>query len=177
MTEGTTIILAWPDTIPVPCRTDGTTPHHGGNGYDTHHPNTDRLDACAIPPTTGWGSMTRGSTKRPSRPAECPDPVKPPDERRPGAVTYFGYDAPGNQETMMKATTDTALHRTADEPPSRLQCRHGRHSSAMSHPAATWPEDHDDSHDRTCTRRRHRLQAKLTRPSLRLLTLRSGEPS
>jgi len=68
------VTLAWPDTIPVPRRTDETTPHHGGNVYDTHHPNTDRLDACMIPPTTGWGSMTRDSTKTPSSPAERPDP-------------------------------------------------------------------------------------------------------
>ena len=47
----------------------------------------------------------------------------------------------------------------------------------MSHPAATRPEDHDDSHDRTCTGRRRSLQAKLARPSLRLSTLRSGEPT
>ena len=78
---------------------------------------------------------------------------------------------------MTKATTDTALHRMADEPPSKPQCRHGRHSSATSHPAATRPEDHDDSHNRTCTRRRRSLQAKLARSSLRLTTLWSGEPS
>ena len=76
----------------------------------------------------------------------------------------------------MKATTDTALHRTADEPPSRLQCRHGQHSSATSHPTAMWREDHDDSHDRTCTRRWRSLQAKLARTSLTLSTLRSGKP-
>jgi len=76
----------------------------------------------------------------------------------------------------MKATTDTVLHSTAKEPPSKLECRHGRHSSTTSHPAAPWPEDHDDSHDRTYTRRWHSLQAKLARTSLRLMTLRSGEP-
>ena len=103
-------------------------------------------------------------------------PEKRPSERQPRAATYFGYDAPGNQETITKATTDTALHRTADEPPSRLQCHYDRHSSATSHPAATWPEDHDDSHDWPCTRRRRGLQAKLARPSLRLSALRSGEP-
>ena len=91
-------------------------------------------------------------------------------------VTYFRYDTPENQETMTKTTTDTTMHRTADKPPSRLQCRHGRHNSTTSHPVATRPEDDDDSHDRMCTRRRRRFQAKFIRPSLRLSTLRSGEP-
>ena len=81
-----------------------------------------------------------------------------------------------NTRGVTKATTDTALHRTADEPPSRLQCRHGRHSSATSHHVTTWPEDHDDSHARMNTRRQHSLQATLARTSLRLTTLRSGEP-
>ena len=103
-------------------------------------------------------------------------PAKRPSERRPRAATYFGYDAPRNQEMITKATTDTSFHRTANKPPSRLQCRHSRHSSATSHPAATCPEDHDDSHDRTCTRRWRSLQAKLAWTSLRLSTLRSGEP-
>ena len=98
-------------------------------------------------------------------------PARRPSDRRPRAATYFGYDAPRNQEAVTKATTDTALHRTADEPPSRLECHHGQHSSAMSHPATTWPEDHDDSHDPTCTKRQHSLQAKLARPSLKLSTL------
>ena len=103
-------------------------------------------------------------------------PTKRPSERQPGAATYFEYDAPGNQEMMTKATMDTALHRTADEPPLRLLCRHGWHSSTMSHPATMWPEDHDDSHDWTCTKRQRGLQAKLARLSLRLSALRSGEP-
>jgi hypothetical protein len=103
-------------------------------------------------------------------------PAKRPSDRRPKAATYFGYDAPGNQEMMVKATTNTTLHRTVGEPPSRLQSHHGRHSSTTSRPATMWPEDHGDSHDRTCTRRRRSLQAKLDRPSLRLMTLRSGEP-
>jgi hypothetical protein len=76
----------------------------------------------------------------------------------------------------MKAMTDTALHRTANEPPSRQQCHHSRHSSATSHLASTWLEDHNDSHDWTCTKRWRSLQAKLARPSLRLLTLQLGEP-
>jgi hypothetical protein len=123
--------------------------------------------------------------KRPSKSVECPDledqgralsPAKRPSERRPRVATYLGYDALGNQEMMMKATTDTALHRTTDEPPSRLQCCHSQHSSSTSHPAATRLEDHDDSHNQTCTRRWHSLQAKLARPFLRLSTLRSGEP-
>jgi hypothetical protein len=103
-------------------------------------------------------------------------PTKRPSARCPRVATYFGHDAPRNQETMMKAMIDTALHRTVDEPPSRLQCRHSRHSSATTHPTAMWPEDHDDSHDQTCTRRWRSLQAKLARPSLRLSTLQSGEP-
>ena len=32
----------------MPYRTNETTPHHGGNGYDTLRPNMDRLDACTI---------------------------------------------------------------------------------------------------------------------------------
>ena len=103
-------------------------------------------------------------------------PAKRPSERRPKVTTHFGYDAPRNQETVTKATMDTALHRTTDEPPLRLQCHHDRHSSATSHPATTWPKDQDDSHDRTCIRRWRSLQAKLARPSLRLSTIRSGEP-
>ena len=76
----------------------------------------------------------------------------------------------------MKATMDTALHRMADEPPTRLQYRHGRHSSTTPHNAAMWPQDHDDSHVRTYSTRQHSLQTKLAMTSLRLTTLRSGEP-
>ena len=97
-------------------------------------------------------------------------------DRRPEGGYQLPYDALENKEMATKAMTDTALHKMADEPPSRLQCCHGRHSSTMSCPAATWLEDHDDSHDRTCTRRRHSLQAKFARTSLRHSTLRSGEP-
>jgi hypothetical protein len=101
-------------------------------------------------------------------------PMKQLGKRRPRAATY--YDAPGNQETMTKTTTDSTLLRMADEPPPCLQCRHGPHSSTMSHLVMTWPQDHDDSHARTSTRRWHSLQAKLARTSLRLTTLWSGEP-
>ena len=45
-----TVTSTQSDSIPVPCRTDETTPHHGGNEYDTHRPNTDRLNASMIPP-------------------------------------------------------------------------------------------------------------------------------
>jgi hypothetical protein len=62
------------------------------------------------------------------------------------------YDALGDQEMATKAMRDTALCRMA-EPPMRLKCHHDRYSSTMSHPAATCLEDHDDSHDQTCTRR------------------------
>jgi hypothetical protein len=51
--------------------------------------------------------------------------MKRPDERRPGAATYYSYDAPGNLETTTKATTDTMLHRIADKLPPWLQCCHG----------------------------------------------------
>ena len=43
-------------------------------------------------------------------------PAKGPSDQQPRAATYFGYDTLGNQETMMKATTDTTLHRMADKP-------------------------------------------------------------
>jgi hypothetical protein len=36
----------------------------------------------------------------------------------------------------MKAMTEIALHRTADDPSPCLQCHHGQHSSTTSHPAA-----------------------------------------
>jgi hypothetical protein len=86
------------------------------------------------------------------------------------------YNALGDQEMVTKAMRDTALRRMANEPPTRLKCHHGQYSSTMSHPVATCPEDHDNSHDQTCTRRRHSLQTKLARTSIRLTTLRSGEP-
>jgi hypothetical protein len=77
---------------------------------------------------------------------------------------------------MTKTTTDSVLPRTTSEPPSCLQCRHGRHSSTTSSPAVTWPRDQDESQASMRTRRRRSLQAKLARPFLRLMTLRSGEP-
>jgi len=77
---------------------------------------------------------------------------------------------------VTKVMTDTALHRMADEPSPCLQCHHGQHNSTTSHPAALWPQDHDDSHARMSTRRRRSLQAKLARTSLKLSTLRSREP-
>ena len=97
-------------------------------------------------------------------------------DRRPEGDYQLSYDALENKEMATKAMMDTTLHKMADEPPSRLQCCHGRHSSTMSCPAATWLEDHDDSHDRTCTRRWCSLQAKLATTSLRLSILWLGEP-
>ena len=86
------------------------------------------------------------------------------------------YDAPGNQEMMTKTTAETTSHRTAGELPSCLQCRHGRHSGTTPYYAAMWPQGHDDSHARMYSTRWRSLQAKSARPSLRLTTLRSGEP-
>ena len=40
--KGTTITLVWLDVIPMPRRINETAPHNGGNGYETHHSNTDR---------------------------------------------------------------------------------------------------------------------------------------
>jgi hypothetical protein len=65
---------------------------------------------------------------------------------------------------MTKATAETTLGRTVGEPSPCLQCRHGRHGSTTPHLTATWAQDHDDNHVRTCTTRRHSLQAKLARP-------------
>jgi hypothetical protein len=131
------------------------------------------------------GSTTRVSAQRPSRPAESPDP----DDRGHGprlhdairrSTTQGGHqlpcDAPGNHEMATRAMTDAALHTTTNEPPPCLQCRHGLHSSALSHLVMMWPQDRDESHAQTSTRRRRSLQAKLARTSLRLTTLRSGEP-
>ena len=132
----------------------------------------------------GMGSTTRASTQRPSRPAKNPDPDDQgrgpqPREATRRSTTQGGYQLPcdvlGNQEMVTKVMTDTALHRMADEPSPCLQCRHGQHNSTTSHPDAVWQHDHDDSHARMSTRRRHSLQAKLARTSLRLSTLQSGE--
>jgi hypothetical protein len=104
-TEGIAITSAWSDAIPVPRRTDEPTLHGSNNGYDTHHPNTDRQDACMIPPTTGWdpwqayqhiGHPDWWSAPTPTIGVVALSPAKPPSERRHRAVTYFGYDAPGN---------------------------------------------------------------------------------
>jgi hypothetical protein len=76
---------------------------------------------------------------------------------------------------MTKIMTDVALHRTADELSPWLKCCHDQHSSTMSNPTLTWPQDHDDSHAWMNTRRQHSLQAKLARTFLRLTTLRSEE--
>jgi hypothetical protein len=97
-------------------------------------------------------------------------------DQRPRSGHQLLYNALGNQETMTKTTTETTLHRMASELPSCLQCRHDRHSSTMSCHATTWPQDRDENHARTCPTRRHSLQAKLGRPSIRLSTPRSGEP-
>ena len=98
-------------------------------------------------------------------------------DRRPRDGYQLLYDAPRNQEAMMKTMVRTTSHRTAGELPSCLQCRHDRHSSTTSHHAATWPQDHDDNHAHTCSPRRRSLQAKLDWPSLRLTILRSEEPT
>jgi hypothetical protein len=87
------------------------------------------------------------------------------------------YDIPGNQEVITKTTIEITSHRMAGEPPPCLQCHHGRHSSTTSHHATAWPQDRDNNHAETCTTRRHRFQAKIARPSLRLMTPRSGEAS
>ena len=129
--------------------------------------------------------MITNSTKRPSRPAERPDL----NDRGHGSqsrkavrrtMTRGGYQlwvrCPWGPGAMTEGTTDTALHRMTDKSSSRLQCRHGWHSSATPYPVATRPEDHDDNQYRTRTRRRRSLQAKLARTSLRPTTLRSGEP-
>jgi hypothetical protein len=69
-----------------------------------------------------------------------------------------------NREAITKTTTRTTSHRTTGPPPP-------------CHSAATWPQDHDDNHARTCSIKWCSLQAKLARTSLRLTTLRSGESS
>ena len=106
------VTLAQSDAILVPCHTDETTPHHSGNGYDTHHPNTDRVDACTIPPTMGWdprqGTQRKGHPDLQNAPTlmigvVVLGPAKQPSDRRPRAATHFGYDDPRNQETMTKA--------------------------------------------------------------------------
>jgi hypothetical protein len=89
-------------------------------------------------------------------------------------ATCYGYDTLGNMEMMANTTTDAMLHRTTNEPSSWLQCCHGQHSSATSAPATTWPQDYDESHTLTNTRRRRSLQAKLVRTSLGLSTPRLG---
>jgi hypothetical protein len=86
---------------------------------------------------------------------------------RPRRPTTLGgyqlwYDALGNLETMAGTSTDTALHRMADEPSPWLQCCHDQHSSTRHNPQ---PQDHDDSHDPADTRRWRSLQAKIARTS------------
>jgi hypothetical protein len=93
-------------------------------------------------------------------------------EQRPRAATHYEYDALGNLETTAKTTTDAVLHMTADEPSPWLQCCHDQHSNTTSALAATWPQDHDESHAPTNTRRRRSLQAKLVRTFLGLSTPR-----
>ena len=137
------------------------------------------------PTHCGMGSVTKATTSKPSRLAASPDLDNwghDPQllKTRRSSVTQGGhrlsYDAPGNLETMTKTMTDATLHRTADELSPWLQCCHSQHSSTMSDPAMMWPQEHKDSHARASTRRWHSLQAKLARTSLRLSTLRSGEP-
>jgi hypothetical protein len=102
--------------------------------------------------------------------------MKPPGEQWPRAATYYGYNALGNLETTTKTMWDAVLHMIADELSPWLQCYHDQHSSTTANPAMTWPQDHDDSHAWTNTRRWRSLQAKLVRTSLRLMTLWSSEP-
>ena len=78
---------------------------------------------------------------------------------------------------MTKTMMETTSHKMAGEPPACLQCCHDQHSNTMPYHAVAWPQDHDDNHARMCTSRWRSLQAKLARPSLRLMTLRSGEPT
>ena len=112
------------DTIPVPCRTNKTTPHSRGHGYDAHYLNMDQQDARMIPSTVGWdpwqGSRPRDlpGWRRAPTPmigVEALSPTKRPGEQRPRTATYYMYDALGNLEMMAKTMTDAALHRTADE--------------------------------------------------------------
>jgi hypothetical protein len=184
--RGAAITLVRSDTIPVPRRTNETTPHSGGNGYEAHRPNTDPQDARTIPATTGWdpwqGSRPRDlpswrSTPTPMIGVVALSPMKRPGEWRPRAATYHGYSASGNLETTVKTMTDTALHRIAEELSPWLQCCHDQHNSSTSDPAVTWPPNHDDSHAQTSSTRRRSLHAKLARTSVRLSTLRSREPT
>jgi hypothetical protein len=99
----------------------------------------------------------------------------PLGDRRPRGSYQLWYDAPRNQEAMMKTTAETTSHRMAGEPLSSLQCHHGRYSSATSHHVVVWPYDHNYNHTQTCAARRHSLRAKLARSSLRLTTFKSGD--
>jgi hypothetical protein len=76
---------------------------------------------------------------------------------------------------MTKTMMDSCTGRLTNPQCAYSAC-HDRHRCTTSRSIATWPQDHDDGHALTNTRRRRSLQAKLVRISLRLTTLRSGEP-
>jgi hypothetical protein len=94
----------------------------------------------------------------------------------PGRLPTTGTTPWGTWKRQAKTMADAALHRTVDKLSPWLQCYHDQHSSTTSDPTAMWPQDQDDGHSRASTSRRRSLQAKLARTSLKLLTLRSGEP-
>jgi hypothetical protein len=73
------------------------------------------------------------------------------------------YDAPRRSEGNDEGHSETTSRRMAGETPPCPQCRHNRYSSTMPHHTATWAQDHDDNHARTCTTKWRYLQAKLAR--------------
>jgi hypothetical protein len=85
--------------------------------------------------------------------------------RRP--TTWGGYqllyDAPGKSGGNDEGHGETISRRTAGETPPCLQCRLNWHCGTTPHHVATWAQDHDDSHAKTCTTRWCYLQAKLAR--------------
>jgi hypothetical protein len=178
--------LSRSDANPIPRYMDKTMQPQGRNDrYDDHWPNTVQQGRYTVLPTMGWeprqgsshgGCLDRLKALTPTIGVVALSPTKRPGGRRPRTTTYYGYDASRNLETTMKTMMDTALHRTADEPPMCLQCLPRPARSTTSDPVATWPQDHDDSHTWASIRRWCSLQAKLAKTSLRLSTLRSGEP-
>jgi hypothetical protein len=131
-TKAIVVTSAWWDANPMPCCTDKTTPPRGDSDrYNDHRPNTSHQVRYTVLPNTWWkprrGSQHRGrpdwlKALTPTIGVVALSLVKRPDERQPGVATYYWYDALGNLEKTTKTMTDTALHRTADEPPMCLQC-------------------------------------------------------
>jgi hypothetical protein len=108
----------------------------------------------------GMGSMTAALTFEAIQANKGHDPKardrgrrlhKQQDDQRPRGGYQLPYNAPGRPGDDDEGHGEITLRRMVGKPSPCLQCHHGRYSSTTPHHAATWAQDHDDNHARTCT--------------------------